>query len=320
MNDVENFLIITINYNNKPSVIKSNVLKTLKEIKDETKNNLNLQFNENVMKFTLANNENIIISSDDDIIKYSDNSDPDKLKLKLNLSIDKNKIKTDIEENNNKQKAINNQNELKNEEEKEKYDKIIQNINSLESVVPKITEKNNFYETKIIENKSLIDVLTKSNKDIIEEINKMYIRIKSLEDENTKLKKVILELNKNIENLIKELQNIQTNTKISGVPKLNLNQDNPQFKNENSKVGKYSRDDTNNEENYFNDYDNKCKTERIDKNNINKFRKDFLDDTTIFLDEEIKEKIKVNNGDNHLAIMDLMLDINRIIDPNQNNK
>ena len=320
MNDVENFLIITINYNNKPSVIKSNVLKTLKEIKDETKNNLNLQFNENVMKFTLANNENIIISSDDDIIKYSDNSDPDKLKLKLNLSIDKNKIKTDIEENNNKQKAINNQNELKNEEEKEKYDKIIQNINSLESVVPKITEKNNFYETKIIENKSLIDVLTKSNKDIIEEINKMYIRIKSLEDENTKLKKVILELNKNIENLIKELQNIQTNTKISGVPKLNLNQDNPQFKNENSKVGKYSRDDTNNEENYFNDYDSKSKTERIDKNNINKFRKDFLDDTTIFLDEEIKEKIKVNNGDNHLAIMDLMLDINRIIDSNQNNK
>ena len=120
-------------------------------------------------------------------------------------------------------------------------------------------------------------------------------------------------MNNIIGNLFKELQkykkdNIENNNDVENDNKVNENK----APNKINIIPKLNVNDIQN-----NNYDNKCKTERIDNNKINEFRKNFGDDTKIFSDKKIKEKIEDNNGDNHLALMDLMLDKNLITDLNQ---
>ena len=323
MNDNDCSILIEIKYNDQIYTIESKEIKTMKEIKEELIKKLNLKnIDENFMKFTLEKDENTIISSENDIITNSYISAPDKLILKLNLSIidnkiNKNNIEPNIELNDKLLKKDNNPNELKIEVKKKNPNKTRKKIINLENEVKEIDEKNILFETKISENNTLIEKLFKNQEDFIEKINQINNRIESLKKENEELKEKIFKHNDIIGNLFKELQKYKKDNIENNNDELNIEKnDNNVNKNKApNKINIIPKLNVNHIQN--NNYDNKCKTERIDNNKINEFRKNFGDDTKIFSDKKIKEKIEDNNGDNHLAIIDLMLDNNLITDSNQ---
>ena len=150
MNDKECFLKIKISYSNQNFVIQNKNFISLKQIKEESIKKFKLQNYEKLLQFSLKDNEKIIISSDDDIIKYLNVSEPLKAKLKLNLSI--------INENDNinciKKSNINKNHFQRNYKhkssyitiKKKNYGKLISQINMLKE---EIRKNKQFYEEQL---------------------------------------------------------------------------------------------------------------------------------------------------------------------------
>ena len=170
MNDVESELLLIINYNNNTiSHLTKNFLN-LKEIKEYSIKEFNLpKDKENLIKFNLANKENINIDSDYDIIKNLDDSNPDKIKIELCLTIQENKI-------NERNKNI---------KMEEIFSVLIREIKKI---------RNKKYEEQIKENKNQIEQLKDNNKKLENEISKLNNQILQMRNENNLLKNIVFDI------------------------------------------------------------------------------------------------------------------------------
>ena len=219
---------------------------------------------ENLIKFNLKNNENIIISSDEDIIKYTDKTNPKQFKLKLNLAIDKNEsiIK----------------------EKKEEYNKIINQINILGNNINSILKKNIKYEYKIIENSSLIDYLMNKNKENRNELINANQKMNLLEEENKNLKEMVNKIKNKIEIFEKELKdikehknNINKNIMIKE-NKLNMIEDKNKEKMNNENINYELNQNKKNKDKNFNDND--IITHTNNNSNYNLYNTNYINDET----------------------------------------
>ena len=260
MNDKEASLKIKINYNSNFFYIQNNNFITFKQLKEESIKRFKLEKNEKLLQFSLINNDNIIISSDDDIIKYLDDTNPLMSKLKLNLSIidKKDNIKSIKTSNINKSNINQNQNEsIYYKKIKEEFDKIRSQINILKK---KISNFKMIFEKLFKKNKKEIeDIVKKINDKFINEIKNMNNKIESLQKENKRLNDIIYRINNIIEsNKNKLIQNdnetfqvikeiLSQSPKIENIDKISHNNNNLCNHNHpNEEIKNYSNDNKTN--------------------------------------------------------------------------
>ena len=218
MNDKESEILILINYNDKSFSLKSKDFLELKEIKDNSIKKFNIpKDKENLIKFYLANKKNIIIDSDNEIIKYLDDTNPDLLKLELYLSIEEKKIINNLIQQDNIQKPeeikkfkseiinSNNQNPLNNttninESSNKKKFNSLELFKILLNEIKTIKYK---YEKQIEENKNQIKDLTNKNEAMEKKIENLNNQILQIRKENNVLKTFIQDVVKRFNNLEK---------------------------------------------------------------------------------------------------------------------
>lgn len=286
------FLNICIIYNKKYFNIKTDLLISIDEIKEKIVEHYNLKEDDKkYMKFCIINDEKeIIISSENDIIQYCDDTDIDNPKLNLNLLI---------------------------EEHENNIDSNFQSGETTSSVQNNETNINNqsMGETEIIrENLDKYDEL----KNIIEVLT---IEIKTLKDEQINKSKNIEENYLNLKNEIEECKN---QIKLNYNNRNKQNEENESIKNkieeefnnikeENSKIYNNMELLFKNKENEFINFKNqinestqneiKIMTESI-KNKINEVNNE-LSKKIFILEEKAKTFELKDNNTNNLSIIEL---------------
>ena len=219
-------LNVIITYNEKKFNFKSKDFISLESLKKKSKKYFDLtKISNNLIEFSLEKDKNIKISTNDDIIKYINDSNLEDIKLELNLSIKK----IDINDNNNKStsKLNNNKDNLIKEKNKSKgllsideKSNFEKEISKLNEIIKQKDEIINEYKSKIEKYKNDNTILKKSIKN--NRLNKSCIdnEMEKIKKENEKLKKEInllekkLKNNKNFENL-KKIQIIKFDLNIN---------------------------------------------------------------------------------------------------------
>ena len=243
MNPDEYNLKIKITYNDKEYNFILKDIISLENLKEKSKTKFNLsKISNNLIEFSLKKDKNIKISTDDDIIKYIDDSNLEDLKLELNLS-----TKIDNRENNNqttselnnkedyisKKNNLNNNNLIKEnknniskdllpKDEKYKYKKIMA---GLEKIIKEKDEEISKYKNEIIEWGKKYEKLEKElyeEKNRNHNFNNLNNELEEAKKENSRLKKVIKHLKE--KNL--ELENKLKNQELNINQTLNSNQNN----------------------------------------------------------------------------------------------
>ena len=319
MNTDDCILHLSIIYEDKPFNISSENIITIKEIKEKAIEYFNLKEKDkdNIKLFLKNGEQNLFISSENDIIQNTDDSDINNPKLNLNLLIEA-KEQQSIQKN----ESIPSEKLISNECISEK--EIIKNINR---------ENKEIKDTNMIKYNELKNIIEKLSNEIKLMKEEQFNKFQKLEQQNLNMKNEIQEytiknININRNNQIEENKRLELmikteNNKIKEEYKKEfknleeLNKKNEHEINEfKESVGKKIEDIKNNnhtQEEIYNDIFNNLN--KILDSKMNKFGQKFLD---IIKNEFKDSNLKIQNSTERIECIEK--EVNNLKDFNLNKK